>query len=97
MEKQDKQKKRKLREPLDIGEKGLLMVKRFKKKDAPSILYKSLTENKSFCNRNEISKINKRVGINNSKTNYYWVEKCGKRIKDRFFRQELFSLKGQFE
>ena len=97
MEKRNEHKKRKLREPLDIGEKGLLIVERLKKKDAPSILYKSLTKSKSFCNRNEIFKINKRVGINNSKTNYYWVEKCGKRIKDRFFRQELFSLKGQFE
>ena len=91
MEKQDEQKKRKLREPLDIGEKDLLIVERLKKKDAPSILHKSLIENKSFC------KINKRVGINNSKKNYYWVEKCGRRIKDRFLRQELFSLKGQFE
>ena len=97
MEKQNEHKKRKLREPLDIGEKGLLIVERLKKKDAPSILYKSLTKNKSFCDRNEIFKINKRVGINNSKKNYYWVEKCGRRIKDRFLRQELFSLKGQFE
>ena len=38
-----------------------------------------------------------RVGINNGETNYYWVEKDGKKIKDRFFRQELFALKGQFE
>ena len=42
MEKQDEQKKRKLREPLDIGEKDLLIVERLKKKDAPSILHKSL-------------------------------------------------------
>ena len=51
----------------------------------------------SFFNRNEIFKINKRAGINNGKTSYYWVEKTGKRIKDRFFRQELFAPKGQFE
>ena len=51
----------------------------------------------SFFNRNEIFKINKRAGINNGKTSYYWVEKTGKRIKDRFFRQEFFAPKGQFE
>ena len=32
MEKQNEHKKRKLREPLDIGEKGLLIVERLKKK-----------------------------------------------------------------
>ena len=41
--------------------------------------------------------INKRVGINNGKTDDYWVEKDNKNIKDRFFRQELFTLKGLFE
>ena len=41
--------------------------------------------------------INKRVGINNGKTDYYWLEKHDKNIKDRFFRQELFTLKGLFE
>ena len=46
---------------------------------------------------NEIFKINERAGINNGKTSYYWVEKDGKRTKDRFFRQELFAPKGQFE
>ena len=50
-----------------------------------------------FFNRNEIFKINKRAGINKGKTNYYWEEKDGQTIKDRFFRQELFALKGQFE
>ena len=38
-----------------------------------------------------------RVGINNDETNYYWVEKDGKRTKGYIFRQELFALKGQFE
>ena len=31
--------------------------------------------------------MNKRVGINNGETNYYWLEKDSERIKDRFFRQ----------
>ena len=72
----------------------LLIAGHLKKKDAPAVLYKSSTENKLFSNRNEIFRINKRVGINNGKTNYYCVEKDGKRITDRLFRQELFTLKG---
>ena len=97
MEKQNDRKREKLRELLDIGEKVLIMAERLKNKDALGILYKSSTENKPFFNRNEIFNINKRVGINGGKTNYYWVEKEGKRIEDRFYRQELFSLKGQLE
>ena len=97
MEEQDDRKRRKLREPLDIEEKVLVIAERLKKKDALGVLHKSSTKNKPFFNRNEVFKINKRVGINGGKTNYYWVEKDGKRIKDRFHRQELFTLKVEFE
>ena len=88
IEKQDEQKRRKLRKPLDIGDNVLLIAELLKKKDAPGALHKSSTKNKSFFNRNEIFKINKVIGTNNGITNYYWVEKDGKRIKDRFFRQK---------
>ena len=37
---------RKLREPLEIGEKVLVLAERLKKKDAPGRLYKSTTQNK---------------------------------------------------
>ena len=73
MEKQNDRKKRKLREPLDIGEKVLTNAKSLNKKDVPGVLYKYSTKNKPFLNRNKIFKINKRVGINSSKTNYYQV------------------------
>ena len=66
MEKQDKQKRRKQREPVNIGEKVLLTAERLKKKDMPGILYKSSTQ--IIFNRNEI--FNRRVGINNGETNY---------------------------
>ena len=88
MEKQVEQKRRKLWEPLDIGEKVLRIAESLKKKDAPGVLFKSLTENEWFFNRNEIFKLNNWVGVNNGEPNYYWVEKDGKRIKDRFFRQK---------
>ena len=37
--------KRKLREPLNIGKKVLVLAERFKRKDAPGRLYKSTTQN----------------------------------------------------
>ena len=43
--------KRRLRDPREIGEKVLVLVKHLRKKDAPGRLYKSTTENKSFFNR----------------------------------------------
>ena len=84
MEKQEQQKRRKLIEPLDIGQKVILIAEHLRKKDAPGVLYNSSTQNKSFFNRNEVFIVNKRVGINNGKTDYYWVEKDHKNIKDRF-------------
>ena len=41
----DSQKKRKLLDPLNIGEKVLVLVERLRKKDAPGKLYKSTIEN----------------------------------------------------
>ena len=45
---------KKLRNPLETGEKVLVLAKRLKKKDAPGRLYKSTTENMSFFNREQI-------------------------------------------
>ena len=50
MEKQGDQKKRKLREPLHIGEKVLVIAEYLKKKDVLGVFYKSLTENEPFFN-----------------------------------------------
>ena len=46
----DRRKKR-LRDPLEVGEKVLVLAKRLRKKDVPERLYKSTTENKNFFNR----------------------------------------------
>ena len=53
--------KRKLRQPLMIGEKVLILSKRIKKKDVPGKLYKSTTQNKSFFNEDKIFIVKKRV------------------------------------
>ena len=53
--------KRKLRQPLMIGEKVLVLAERIKKKDAPGKLYKPTTQNKSFLKEDKIFIVKKRV------------------------------------
>ena len=93
-EKIDK-KKRKLREPLEIDEKVLVLAERIKKKDGPGVLFKSTTENIPFFNRNEIFKVIKRMLINNIYN--YWIKKENNEIiGNRFIREELFALENNF-
>ena len=47
------EKKRRLRNPLDIGEKVLVLAGRLKKKDAPGRLCKSTGENRPFLTETE--------------------------------------------
>ena len=88
--------KRTLRSPLNLSEKVFVLAERLKKKDASSKLFKALTENMPFFNRNRIFTIYKRAKLNDG-SYLYWVEEDGKKIKGRFLRQELFALKQQFE
>ena len=87
--------KRKLRSPLNLDERVLVLAERLKKKDAPGNLYKASTDNILFFNRNRIFTIYKRAKLNNG-TYLYWVEENGKIIDGRFLRQELFALNKQF-
>ena len=90
--------RRKLREPLTVNEKVLVLAERLKKKDAPGSLFKSTTENIPFFNRKEIFIVRKVLPMQNSSYNY-WISKSseGEIINKRFLRQELFALKNQFE
>ena len=60
----------KLRVPLDIGEKVLILAERVRKKDAPGIFYKSTMENRSFFREDQVYVIRKRTKIND--IFYYW-------------------------
>ena len=93
---QDKKFKRKLREPLLVGEKVLVLAERLKKKDAPGLLFKSTTENIPFFNRKETFIVRRVLPLDGNF--YYWLSKSGedKTIDKRFLRQELFALKNQF-
>ena len=88
--------KRKLRDPLSIGERVLVLSERLKKKDAPGKLYKASTQNKTFYNKNRIFIIRKRLkSLDN--VWYYWFSEANKEIiSNRFIRQELFALKEQW-
>ena len=44
--------KRKLKSPLNLDERVLVLTERLKKEDAPGNLYKASTDNKPFFNRN---------------------------------------------
>ena len=87
--------KRKLRSPLNLDEKVLVLAEILKKKDASGNLYKASTDNIPFFNRNRTFTIFKRAKLNNG-TYLYWVEENGKKIDERFLRQELFALNKQF-
>ena len=90
----DRHKKR-LRDPLEIGEKVLVLAEHLRKKDVPGRLYKSTTENKSFFNRDRTFIISERSKLNDN-TYLYWLKENGRKVKNRFLRQELFTLKNQF-
>ena len=92
----DARRKEKLRDPLDIGEKVLVLGERHRKKDAPGRIYKSTTENRPYFNRNRTFTINKRLQTSD-KTYYYWLNENGQKVKNRFSTEELFALNGQFE
>ena len=86
--------KKKLRSPLNLTEKVLVLAERLTKKDTPGRLYKSSTENMPFFNRNRIFTIYKRAKLNNG-TYLYWLD--SQKAKGRFLRQDLFVLNKQFK
>ena len=95
-EKVDERQKKKLREPLEIDEKVLILAERIKKKDAPGILFKSTTQNVPFFNKKEIFKIRKYNLVDNVYN--YWIKKeNNQKIDKRFIREELFALENNFK
>ena len=81
----------KLRSPINLNKKVLVLAETLKKKDAPGNLYKVSKDNMPFFNRNRIFTIYKRAKLNNG-TYLYWVEENGMKINARFLRQELFAI-----
>ena len=69
-----------------------MFVKRLKKKDVPGKFYKSTTQSKSICNKEQLYIIRKRKKTNN--IYYYWIfkENSDRLINERFQRQKLYLL-----
>ena len=80
----DSRKKIRLRENLELREQVLVLTERLKEKDTPGKFYKSLTQNKSYFNKDEIFVVTKKEKIGNKYV--YWLRniKINKFIKNRF-------------
>ena len=87
---------RKLREPLQIGEKVLVSSERLKKKGALGRLYKATAQNKSCFSKKTF--IIKKRAVTTSDDWYYWVSEENSDLvnKRRYIRQELFALNDQW-
>ena len=94
--KKDRRQKR-LRNPLFLDEKVLVLAERLKKKDAPSKFYKASTDNIPFFNRDKVFTIYKRAKLNSGSYLYWLEDENNNKIEGRFLRQELFVLNKQFE
>ena len=94
--KKDRRQKR-LRNPLFLDEKVLVLAERLKKKDAPSKFYKASTDNIPFFNRDKVFTIYKRAKLNSDSYLYWLEDENNNKIEGRFLRQELFALNKQFE
>ena len=94
--KKDRRQK-KLRNPLYLDEKVLVLAERLKKKDAPSKFYKASTDSIPFFNRDKIFTIYKRAKLNNGSYLYWLEDEDRNKVEGRFLRQELFALDKQFE
>ena len=94
--KKDKR-RRKLRNPLYLDEKVLVLAERLKKKDAPSKFFKASTDNTPFFNREKVFRIYKRVKLDNGSYLYWLEDENNKKVEGRFLREELFALRNQFE
>ena len=94
--KKDRRQK-KLRNPLYLDEKVLVLAERLKKKDAPSKFYKASTDNIPFFNRDKMFTIYRRAKLNNGSYLYWLEDESNTKIEGRFLKQELFALNKQFE
>ena len=70
-----------LRDPLEIGEKVLVLAERLR--TAPGRLHKSTTENKSFFDRYRTFTISERLKLNNN-IYLYWLKESGWNVKIGF-------------
>ena len=88
------QKRKKLRENLNIGEKVYVLAERIKKKSAPGKFYKQSVQNISYFNKDVVFTIRKKQVVDNIQ--YYWIKSPMTNLPNRFSRTELFALRSNF-
>ena len=85
------QKRKKLRENLNIGERVYVLAERIRKKSAPGRSYKQSVQNISFFNKDTVYTIRKKQMIGGVR--YYWIKSTIADLPKRFSRSELFALR----
>ena len=85
------QKRKKLRENLNIGERVYVLAERIRKKSAPGRSYKQSVQNISFFNKDTFYTIRKKQMIGGVR--YYWIKSTIADLPKRFSRSELFALR----
>ena len=95
--KRGKKSKKKLRSPLQTGE-IVFVLSSSKKKDAPSVFYKSSTDKKSFFNKDKKFVVTKRFE-NHGGTEFYRIQELDtvRKTEGRFLRKELFALENNVQ
>ena len=96
-ESKEDRRQRKLRSPLYLDEKVLVLAEKLKKKDAPSKFFKASTDNIPFFNREKVFTIYKRAKLNDGSYLYWLEDDKMNKVEGRFLCQELFALNEQFE
>ena len=88
------EKRKKMRENLNINEKVLVLTESLKK-SAPGKFYKQSVQNTSYFNKEKISFIRKKQKID--KISYYCLKDLqNKKLTKRFQRAELFAVNNNF-
>ena len=88
------QKRKKLREDLNIVEKVYVLAERIRKKSAPGKFYKQSVQNISYFSKEAIYTIRKKQMIDGIR--YYWVKRPIADLPKRFLRTEIFALRSNF-
>ena len=91
-----REKKLKLRSPLEAGEEVLILTSQIKKNDSPGKFYKTSVDNKSDFHKQEIFLITNGQKID--KKYFYWLKstRTEKNSKYRFQREEIFAISDNF-
>ena len=88
------QKRKKLIENLNIGEKVYVLAERIKKKSAPGKFYKLSVQNISYFNKDVVFTIRKKQVVDNIQ--YYWIKSPMTNLPQQIFKDRTICFKIKF-